>query len=572
MSSGLRFELARRRRHQHALEVLRRVDRRVADHEGDARRIGAVVLRHHVAVAGDHADAREIEAEHLAHALRQDGGRALPDIGGAREHHHRAVEVELDLDGGVRLAGPVHRLGGAADVMRAGKAETFTYALALRQLALARGPAALALDPVDAFRQAVARHHEIVVGEGRRDEIIGAPHRQRIEAELGRHLVEQALEGEADVDRAVAAEGAAGRRVGERAPADVLDVVQVVDGVEHRAGIEDRHHAVARMGAAALVAFALDRGDAAVAAQTELEPDVGLGPAAMGDEGLLAVHHHAHGAAGTARQQRGDQLDVEGLGAAAEAAADMRLDHADARHVHVEDLRQHQVHVIRHLGAGMHGHAVALDVVVGDRGVHLHLVLADLGAVVAPFAHQVGFGETLLDIAKLEQHVALDVVGLALVQGGGARRHRLLAGVIGGQLAHPKLDQLDRLLGDGVVDGGDGGDRLAAIAHLVARQGMLAARDRQHAEGLVAVGASDDRLHARQPQRLGDIDLEDLGVRIGAAVNSPGEHSGRNEIGGVLRAARHLLGAVDHRHVGADGAGRHDLVHGATPAALSSAA
>ena len=65
---GPRFELARRRRDQHALEVLRRVDRRIADHEGHARGIGAVVLRHHLAVAGDDADAREIEAEHLGDA------------------------------------------------------------------------------------------------------------------------------------------------------------------------------------------------------------------------------------------------------------------------------------------------------------------------------------------------------------------------------------------------------------------------------------------------------------------------------------------------------------------------
>jgi hypothetical protein len=86
----------------------------------------------------------------------------------------------------------------------------------------------------------------------------------------------------------------------------------------------------------------------------------------MGDEGLLAVDHHAHAAAGAAREQRGDQLDVERFGAAAEAAADMRLDHADLRHVHVEDLRQHQVDVIGHLRAGMHGHALAHGVVFGD--------------------------------------------------------------------------------------------------------------------------------------------------------------------------------------------------------------
>src|SRR5262249_34128001 len=273
-----------------------RVDGGVADHEGHARGIGAVVLRHHLAVAGDDADACEVEAEHLGHGLHQDGRRPLPDIGGAREHDDGAVEIELDLDGGVRLAGPVHGLRRAADVMRAGKAKTFAYAafayaafayaafayaafahaaLALRQLAPARSPAARLLDPVHALRQAVAVHHQVVVGKGRRGEVVRAPHRQRIKSELARHLVEQALEGEADVDGAVAAERAARRRVGEHALADVFDVVQVVDGIKHRAGIENRHDAVAGMRAAALVALALDGGDLAVPAHAELEADVG---------------------------------------------------------------------------------------------------------------------------------------------------------------------------------------------------------------------------------------------------------------------------------------------------------
>ena len=299
----------------------------------------------------------------------------------------------------------------------------------------------------------------------------------------------------------------------------------------------------------------------AVLAHADLEPDVGLGPAAVGDEGLLAVDHDAHAAADLARQQRRDQLDVERLGAAAEAAADMRLDHADARHVHVEDLRQHQVHVVRHLGRGVHGDAVAHRVVVGDRGVHLHLVLAHLGAVVGAFAHQVGRGKSRRDVAELEQHVALEILRLSVVNGDGVRRHRFARRVIGRQLAHLQLDAPQRFLRGRVVDRRNRRDRLAAIAHLVARQRMLAARDRQHAEGLVAVGAGDDRLHARQLRRLRDIDFEDFGVRIGTAKDAPGQHSRRDEIGGVLGAAGHLLRTVDHRHVVADVMRRHDLVH-----------
>ena len=326
------------------------------------------------------------------------------------------------------------------------------------------------------------------------------------------------------------------------------------------------------MRAAALDAFAFDGGDAAVLAHAELEPDIGFRPAAMGDEGLLAVDHHAHAAAGLARQKRGDQLDIERLGAAAEAAADMRLDHADARHVHAEDLRQHQVHVIRHLRRGMHGDAVALGVVVGDRRVHLHLVLAHFGAVIGALAHQIGGSEGRFDVAELEIDVALDIFRAMLVKLDGVRRHRCARGVIGRQFAHLQLDAPQRFLGGRIVDGGDSSDRLAAIAHPFARQRMLGAGDRQYAESLVAIGAGDDRLHARQLGRFGNIDLKNFSVRIRTAENTPGKHARSNQIGGVFGAAGYFFRPVDQRHVVADRMRRHDLVHGDAPAACSSAA
>ncbi len=138
---------------------------------------------------------------------------------------------------------------------------------------------------------------------------------------------------------------------------------------------------------------------------------------------------------------------------------------------------------------------------------------------------------------------------------------------MGGQLPHFELDEAERALGGGVVDRRDRGDRLAAVAHFVARQGVLAARDRQHAEGLVAIGTGDDRLHAGKPQRVGDIDLEDFGVGIGAAEDVPREQSRRDEIGGVFRPPRYLVRPVDHRHIGADVVRWDDLVHGASPPA-----
>ena len=323
---------------------------------------------------------------------------------------------------------------------------------------------------------------------------------------------------------------------------------------------------------AALVAFAFDGSDLAVLAHAELEADVGLGPPAMGDESLLPRGHEAHVAAGFACKQCSDQLDVKRFRAAAEAAADMRFDDPDARHVYVENLCQHQMHVIRNLRTGVDGHALAHGVILRERGVHLHLVLADLGAVVIALAHEIRLAKSLLYAAQLEQDIALDIIGPMRVDDVRAGGQRLLGRVIGGQLLDFEFDEAERAFGGGIVDRRDPGYRLAAIAHLVARQRVFAARDRQHAECLVAVGACDDCLDTRQPQRRRDIDVDDLRVGIGAAQDAARQQAWSDQIGRVFRPPRYLVRPVDHRHVSADAVRWNDLVHGATPPAWSSAA
>src|SRR5262249_25199019 len=50
------------------------------------------------------------------------------------------------------------------------------------------------------------------------------------------------------------------------------------------------------------------------------------------------------------------------------------------------------------------------------------------------------------------------------------------------------------------------------------------------------------------------------------------QQAGCDQIGGVFRLPRHLVGPVDHQHVDADIVRRHDLVHGETPPAWGAAA
>ena len=99
-----------------------------------------------------------------------------------------------------------------------------------------------------------------------------------------------------------------------------------------------------------------------------------------------------------------------------------RLDDADLRLVHLEAARQHQVHVERHLRAAPHGQAVALRVEIGQRRVHLGLRLAHFGGMKGVLDHGRGLGEGFVDLAEIEEHVALDVARALLEQLHGARR------------------------------------------------------------------------------------------------------------------------------------------------------
>ena len=293
------------------------------------------------------------------------------------------------MHGGVRLAGPVDGLRRPAHVVRAGHPEP----AAGRQPPAPLAPAARRLHPVEALGKAVAVHEEVVRGDRRCVDEVRAPYREGVEPELRRHLVEQGLEREAHVDRAVAPHRPARGGVGEHPAPAVADVLEVVERVEERARVEDGDDPVSGIGAAALHGLALDPGDAAVAPEPELQTHRLLGTPPVGEEGLFAGGHEAHRPARLAGEEGADDLDVEGLGAAAEAAPDVRLDHPDPRLLQVEAAREHEVDVVGDLGARVHGEPAPLRVVVREGGVHLHLGLADLGAAVGLLPHEVGAGQ-----------------------------------------------------------------------------------------------------------------------------------------------------------------------------------
>jgi hypothetical protein len=99
-------------------------------------------------------------------------------------------------------------------------------------------------------------------------------------------------------------------------------------------------------------------------------------------------------------------------------------------------------------------------------------------------------------------HFAFDVALLLFVQQHGVGLARVGRLEVGRQLAHLQADAGNRQARRGFVDGGDGGDRVADVAHLVARQRKFVLRDGDHAIGHVAFVAGDHGAHAGQRQRL----------------------------------------------------------------------
>ena len=208
-------------------------------------------------------------------------------------------------------------------------------------------------------------------------------------------------------------------------------------------------------------------------------------------------------------------------------------------------LCQRQVQVVGHLGHRVHRQLPALRVPLRDAGIQLDLPVRDLGTVVAALHHQVGGGEAGVDVAELLLDQALEVAGLVVVQPHGVVGTRRIGLEIGRQAFDLDLHRTQRGLGGVNVVGGHREQRLAAVAHAVARQRPFVLRDRDHAVGGAEVLAGDHRAHAGHRPSARGVDVHDAPVGDLAAADAPDQGVGEGQVGGVARATADLLDTVD---------------------------
>ncbi len=388
-----------------------------------------------------------------------------------------------------------------------------------------------------------------------------------IEPGLVQGHVHQHLGGEARVDPAVAAHGAAHRRVGVQAAAAEAEVRHRVRALQQHPVVIGGDHPEAAVGAAIDQDVAGQRGDAAGRVEAELHRQLGRVAAVVAEEHVLAREAQAHVAAADQRQLGGDHLVRERIALAAEAAAKMRLDHAHAVLVDAQHLGQRQVHVMRHLGGAVDGEvAAAVD-------LHLHRMrfgegVGDRRVAEALLDHdrrrrerRLRIAEALLDllvqvVRALQLRVQRVVGGLECVAGVEHRRRRRVL----------DRDQRQCLRRDLRSLGRDRGHRFADVAHPLARQRRFVLADRQYPERALEVGAGEHRAHAGQGQCAPGVDAQDARTGMRRTQDRGVQRVGHAQVVGVAGAAGDLVAGVELRLRLADDAVR---LHPASPPAAT---
>ncbi len=415
--------------------------------------------------------------------------------------------------------------------------------------------------PIELLKAAIERHAVVaavafgldVEHQHRRERVrhrrfrhqIAPPEFDAIDAEIGRHHVEQTLAAEVGFETPGPTIGAGRRLVRHQHHHIHVDV---------RDKIRPRHHLdeIARAGAAdgAQIGTEIDRAvtaqrqDGAVARAGDLQLAFGIARMVGREQIFAAILDPFHRATGETRRERHEEIFRIEFAARTEAAADVELQHAHRQFRQVHHLRQHPPIGERHLGRATNDHLLLVCVPFGEQAARLHrhgrmaldaeMLAAGIGRVLerrfGVAAHgRHGVGDIGADLLE-QQHVVL-ARRVAIRH----RRQRL-------DIDH---DRFERILGNRRAVRHDDGDRLADIAHLVVgddrllvalelRQRLLPQRNFRH---VADIRRRDDSAHAGARARGLGIDGADAAVRNRAAQDDGVQDAVEREVVDILSAA-----------------------------------
>ncbi|OGL02178.1 MAG: hypothetical protein A3D33_08035 [Candidatus Rokubacteria bacterium RIFCSPHIGHO2_02_FULL_73_26] len=296
--------------------------------------------------------------------------------------------------------------------------------------------------------------------------------------------------------------------------------------------------------------MAVAREQAPVAVGRGAEPDrARLAPRAR-DELLHAVELDPHRPPGSPGQERGDHVDRVEVEAAAEVAADRRLQHAHTAAREAERVGQVALVEERDLGGRPHREAAA-RVPVGDRRHRAEARLRDERQPVGVLDDRRGLREGPVHVAVAEPVAqGMRVRPQLLVHERRAGRQRRARVEHGGQLRVLDVDQLERRLGGGARLGRDRGDLVADAPDLAPLERRLVPGE---AEGPgLDVLARQHGEHARERAGARRVDAHDPSVGEPRAQDPAVGQPRQLEVVEVARAPRRLLGAVALAHRLAD--------------------
>ena len=376
----------------------------------------------------------------------------------------------------------------------------------------------------------------------------------RVQAEQARHRVDVAVQGEEHLRAAEAAEGPVWRvvGVGERGvAAHVRQPVHVV--AAHGADVHDLGTQAAVGAAVGEDAHVLGH-DQALARHAQRQVDALRQAAAGAQEVLDPAVDQAHRPAGAQGQQRGDERVgvLDDLGP--EAAAHRGGGHADARHRPLQRGRQARPSQEDRL-RGCPDLQPAVGVEHRHRGHRLQVAgVLGVGAV-ARLVHHGRLRQGRVHVAAVVADAVRDVV-MARMHLRRAVGERELGVQQRGLLLVLHADQVQRVQGDVLADGGHRRHLLAAEAHLALGQdvAVLVAHAPARARSVVA---RHDRLDPGQRARRTGVDAADARSGVRAAQHLAVQHAGQLDVARVQSPAEHLGPGVHLRRVAAEGRFAH---------------